>query len=212
MRFLKSSRTSAPAPQETGDQTPDQTGARGPLARLASVLTLVLGLTVLTLLFLTVALPALLGWVPLTVQSGSMEPTYPVGSQLVVAPVEGQARKELVTGQVITFMPNPDDPTLVTHRIQSVAIQADGQVAYRTRGDGNQVDDPEPVYDKQVRAVAKYHVPYMGYVAQWLDPASKRTLTMVAVALLAGYALYQVVAAGVEKARRAGTVKEQNDA
>lgn len=211
MKFLKSSRTSAPAPQE-GDQATDQTGARGPLSRLASVLTLVLGLAVLTLLFLTVALPALLGWVPLTVQSGSMEPTYPVGSQLVVAPVEGQARKELVTGQVITFMPNPDDPTLVTHRIQSVALQADGQVAYRTRGDGNPVDDPEPVYDKQVRAVAKYHVPLMGYVAQWLDPASKRALTLVAVALLVGYALYQLVAAGVEKARRVGPSREDGHA
>lgn len=185
---------------------------RGPLAQLAHALALVLAAAVLTLLFLTLALPALMGWVPLTVQSGSMEPTYPVGSQLIVAPVEGQARKELAAGQVITFMPNPDDPTLVTHRIQAVAVQADGQVAYRTRGDGNQVDDPEPVYDKQVRAVAKYHVPLMGYVAQWLDPASKRALTLVAVALLVGYALYQLVAAGVEKARRVGPSQEDGHA
>ena len=128
-----------------------------------------------------------------------MEPAYPVGSQVIVKPLEGEARKQVHAGQVITFMPNPGDPTLVTHRVVGVQANSDGSVSYTTRGDANGADDPDPVYDYQVRATAVYHVPYMGYVAGWISPQIRQYLVYGLVALLLGYAGYQVFKAVSER-------------
>src|SRR5690625_5187574 len=59
----------------------------------------------------------LLGWQPLIVLSGSMEPTIPTGSIFVVDPVDGPDDiAEVQVGDVSTFLPHPDDPVTVTHR------------------------------------------------------------------------------------------------
>ena len=52
-------------------------------------------------LVLVVAVPRVLGLVPLTILSGSMEPTLPVGSQVFVDPVESaeQAREEVTVAR-----------------------------------------------------------------------------------------------------------------
>ena len=73
---------------------------------------------VLALLTLLLVLPGLLGIHPLLVQSGSMEPEYPVGSMIYVKSTEGAS---LAEGDVATFY-LPDEETLVTHRI----IRVDG--------------------------------------------------------------------------------------
>ena len=65
---------------------------------------------VLALLTLLLVLPGLLGIHPLLVQSGSMEPEYPVGSMIYVKSTEGAS---LAEGDVATFY-LPDEETLVT--------------------------------------------------------------------------------------------------
>lgn len=54
----------------------------------------------------------LLGWIPLAVLSGSMEPQYPVGSLIFVRPV---AAEDVKLGDPITFY-MADGRTLATHR------------------------------------------------------------------------------------------------
>ncbi|WP_298583263.1 signal peptidase I [uncultured Kocuria sp.] len=158
---------------------------------------------VAALLLAVVVVPLVLGWVPLTVLSGSMEPTVPTGSQVVVAPLEGEDDAAgLSTGDVVTFMPRPDDPALVTHRIVGVAVDGEGRRSFTTRGDANAAPDADPVTATQLRGLVKYHVPWAGYAATLLDAEQKRGGIVLVATALFGYALWQLVGAVRDRGRR----------
>lgn len=169
--------------------------------RAGHVMLLALLAAVSALLLAVVLVPLVLGWIPLTVVSGSMEPTVPVGSQVVVEPLEGpEDAGRLAIGDVVTFMPRPDDATLVTHRIVGTASDSTGELSFTTQGDANGSPDEGEITHVQLRGLVKYHVPYAGYAAALLDPAQKRTGVVLAAAALLGYMLWQVV--GVARDRR----------
>ena len=64
----------------------------------------------------------------------SMEPEIPSGSMIVCTKPINQS--EITTGTVITFKyKNGDETILLTHRVVSVATDADGAALYTTRGD-----------------------------------------------------------------------------
>lgn len=152
-------------------------------------------------LIATVALPLAMGWVPLTVITGSMDPTIPPGSQVIVKPLRPAQAQELEKGQVITFQVEPGSDDVVTHRIISVG-RADGETVYRTQGDANSAPDPEPVRAVQVRGLVRYHVPLVGYLAQLTSPEQKRVGTWVAASLFGAYAVWEVA-----RPKRCGTGK-----
>lgn len=156
----------------------------------ATILALLL---VMALLLLMVVVPRAMGWVPLNVLSGSMEPAIPVGSQVVVDPVsEDPSLPEVAPGDVVTFMPYPNDPTLVTHRVISRSTDTAGVLRLQTQGDANTVADAEAVTAQQVRGIVRYHVPYAGYVATALDRDQRQLATWGLAAALLLYALWQV--------------------
>ncbi|MFC4904750.1 signal peptidase I [Kocuria oceani] len=166
-------------------------------------LLVVLLAAVSALLLAVVVVPLALGWVPLTVLSGSMEPTVPTGSQVVVEPLEGEGgAARLSTGDVVTFMPRPDDDTLVTHRIVAVAVDGEGRRSFTTQGDANAAPDAEPVTATQLRGVVKYHVPWAGHAATLLDAEQKRGGVVLVAAALFGYALWQLVGAARDRGAR----------
>lgn len=173
------------------------------LGWVAHGLLVVATLVVVALLVLLVLIPRLMGWVPLTVLSGSMEPAIEVGSQVVVKPVETATELEQVAvGDVISFMPYSNDPEIVTHRVVSQGVRADGRIVLTTRGDANTADDPAPVGLQQIRGVSQYHVPYAGYLASTLDPDQKRTGTVIMAVALFGYAGWNVAAVLRERRHR----------
>ncbi len=149
-----------------------------------------------TALVLLVLLPRVMGWVPLTVLSGSMEPAIPIGSQVVVERVQTEAElADIEIGDVISFMPQPNDRTVVTHRVVAQSVQLDGDIMLTTRGDANEVNDPELIGVQQIRGVSKYHIPYAGYVASFLDVRQKQTGTVIVAVLLLSYAGWNLLAA-----------------
>src|SRR4051812_16967761 len=82
----------------------------------------------------------------MTVLTGSMTPTIPVGSIVVVQPVDPRTLK---VGDVATYQPEPGKPTFITHRI--VKIKTDkGVTAYTFKGDANPAADIFPVTAKQI--------------------------------------------------------------
>lgn len=149
-----------------------------------------------------VVVPAVMGWVPLTVLTGSMSPHIKPGSQVMVERVDINQARHLRLGQIVTYMPNPDDPMLVTHRV--VAVNMNGEddpvkgassITYTLKGDANSAADPQQVHPKQIRGIVRYHVPYAGYVANALSIDQKRAVTVVCAGLLLAYAGYQVLRA-----------------
>lgn len=143
-------------------------------------------LVLLTLGIVLALIPAMNGGTALTVLSGSMQPTLKPGDVVVVFPVDGFEDIEL--GDVVTFMPNPDDPTLVTHRAKAWDVNGDGEKVLITRGDANGADD-SPMREKQLRAKVVYSVPWVGNLLQYTQ-ASKPWLVLAMAVILITYAIY----------------------
>lgn len=89
------------------------------------------------------------------IQTGSMEPEYPVGMMIVVEPV---GFNQLSEGDVITFVKG--DNTVVTHRI--VTIDSETQ-QLTTKGDNNNVADSSPVSFQNVIGRVKFGIRGIGY-------------------------------------------------
>ena len=144
-----------------------------------------LGVLVLALLLpLTIFLVAtwLLGWQLQGVQTGSMSPTFAVGSLLVVAQVDPA---DVEPGMAITFEDPAAAGKLVTHRVVSLAPGA-ASLAFITKGDANATPDPQPVPARLVRGRVLWSVSQLGTVLDWLQwPRSFLLLVLLPAALLA---------------------------
>lgn len=108
----------------------------------------------------------LIGFQVFTVLSGSMEPTYHVGSLIYVKKAD---YKELQSGDVITFM--LDEDTIATHRIvEVVPDETDSSVLrFRTKGDANQAEDGSLVHYKNVVGTPVFTIPKLGYLANYIQ-------------------------------------------
>lgn len=136
--------------------------------------------TLIGLLFWA-SVPALIGWVPTTVMSGSMMPRIVPGDVVVAMPV---APDQLRAGQVILF-PDPDHADRDRlHRLNKVLPGGD----FRTRGDANSTADSTPVNPHTVRGVALVRVPFAGLPVLWIRTGAVIDLVVgagVVAALLA---------------------------
>ena len=105
--------------------------------------------------------PMIVGFRPVVVLSGSMEPTYPVGSVIYY---KALAYKDISIGDAITF--KIGGGALATHRV----IEKDDTLKeFRTKGDNNPTEDTNPIeYTNVVGKTAKIVIPYAGIVATHL--------------------------------------------
>jgi signal peptidase len=163
----------------------------------AGLLAIILGIGVVA-----VALPQLAGAVPLTVLSSSMEPTLPPGSVAVVRRLQPQQLGEIRLGDIISFQPYPNDPTLVTHRVIGIEHVSTSGYVFTTQGDANAAPD-QPVRAKQVRAKLWYSIPWLGWVNNYINPEGNRAwIVPTAAGALFAYAGYTVVSSAVDHAKK----------
>src|SRR5919199_5690262 len=117
----------------------------------------------------------------LTVVSGSMQPTLPLGSLVLVVPRDADAVR---IGDVITFSPPGDDTRTVTHRVVDVRGTGDDVVVH-TRGDANPVADPWTLHFPTGRTwVVVADAPWVGRPWLWLAQPMHRQPVLVPAALL----------------------------
>ena len=123
-------------------------------------------------------LPRILGMTPLAVLSGSMEPTYHVGSLIYVADADPA---DVQVGDPITF--KISDDTMVTHRV--VAIDTETQT-FQTKGDANDNVDGGAVAWQNLVGKPVFTLPYMGYVAAYANTTTGMIIlvTIILVILL----------------------------
>ena len=116
-----------------------------------------------------------------TVLSGSMEPAYHTGSLIYVKKVDPATIKE---GQAITFLLAED--TVATHRvIEVVPDEEDPTVLrFRTKGDANDFPDGGLVHYKNVIGVPVFTIPYLGYVANYIQQPPGMYVAISAGAIL----------------------------
>ena len=123
----------------------------------------------------------LIGLQVFTVLSGSMEPTYHVGSLIYVKDVDPY---ELESGDVITFM--LDEDTVATHRIVEVVPDENDStvVRFKTKGDANDAEDGSLVHYKNVIGSPVFTIPKMGYVANYIQNPPGTYIAISAGAIL----------------------------
>lgn len=102
------------------------------------------------------------GWSVDAVFSGSMEPELKVGGVVITRPVEAE---DIRIGDTITFY-SPLSEKLTTHRV--IAIEAGSSSHFLTKGDANEDADPFVVAAQNVVGRVCFHIPYFGYVAQFV--------------------------------------------
>ena len=88
------------------------------------------------------------GYMPLTVESDSMSPTFKKGDMILCKEIDDV--NDLKKGDVITFWTLIDGKRVKnTHRIVEVN-NVDGSVSFITRGDNNSADDEVPAYSSDI--------------------------------------------------------------
>lgn len=106
----------------------------------------------------------LVGWTPLVITTGSMQPSINQGDIVLSAsPEDGGAGLE--EGAVITFADPVRPGERLTHRIDKVNRNG----TYQTRGDANAVSDSYEVQPSDVTGVGRLLVPSVGLPRVWVE-------------------------------------------
>lgn len=128
----------------------------------------------LLIVFLTIAvkaninhdkLPDFMGYKPLICASNSMSNIFEVGDLTITKEVE---ENELQKGDIITFW-NTEHDTVITHRIEEITTNEQGQKVYVTKGDMNNEIDEEVVEYNQVEGEYIGHIKYIGNLILWIQ-------------------------------------------
>ena len=103
------------------------------------------------------------GWQVDAVLSGSMEPRLKVGSLVVTRSVEPET---IAVGDIITFRSSAGSDEMITHRVANVGHSS--PIYFETRGDANDATDPFTVPASNLVGKVCCHLPYWGYVTEFL--------------------------------------------
>lgn len=134
------------------------------LRALGRLLALVFGLLLVCQIVLaaTMTLAPHVGYRVMVITGGSMEPTYHLGSALLLKDLPAE---RVQVGDAVTF--SSVEGTLTTHRV--IAMPRQHGVQYlQTQGDANADPDPNFVNVKAVIGTPVAHLPYAGYVTSFL--------------------------------------------
>ena len=140
---------------------------------------------------------SLLGYIPLTVESDSMKPTF----------------NSMKKGDVITFWTLIDGKKVKnTHRIAEV-LNDNGSVGFITRGDANNVDDTYTVYAGDI--IGQWKGAKIGGFGKVMDFLRTKTgffiCILLPIALFFLFELYKLIATIIEIKRPAITESDEEE-
>jgi signal peptidase len=121
-------------------------------------------------------LPALVGWTPTVVVSGSMSPKILPGDVVVSGPAPISA----IHPGMVVLAHNPAQPGhLLMHRVMK--FNDDGTL--RTKGDANGASDSTEMPRANIVAIARLRIPWIGLPMLWMRHHQYGPLAILAIAL-----------------------------
>jgi signal peptidase len=105
---------------------------------------------------------SVLGFRAFIVLSESMQPTFDKGALIIVSEVD---ETKLEIGDIVTYIPARGADTLLTHRIVEIVAENGAEAQNRmfiTRGDTNNMNDPNPVGASQILGQVIFHMNGLG--------------------------------------------------
>ena len=143
---------------------------------------------------------SLLGYVPLTVESDSMKPTFKKGDLIISKEIDDI--NSLKKGDVITFW------TLIAE-----VLNDNGSVGFITRGDANNVDDTYTVYAGDI--IGQWKGAKIGGFGKVMDFLRTKTgffiCILLPIALFFLFELYKLIATIIEIKRPAITESDEEE-
>jgi signal peptidase len=124
------------------------------------------------------------GFKPVAVYSGSMEPTIPVGGLALDRAIPA---RDVHRGDVITFSDPYVKGRLVTHRVIDI-LQTPHGLAFRTKGDANPGRDPWTIRLAGQVGRVSFSVPIAGYILFYAHTREVRgaLISLAALVLMFG--------------------------
>lgn len=145
---------------------------------------------------------SLLGYVPLTVESDSMKPTFKKGDLIISKEIDDITFWTLIKGQKVKN----------THRIAEV-LNDNGSVGFITRGDANNVDDTYTVYAGDI--IGQWKGAKIGGFGKVMDFLRTKTgffiCILLPIALFFLFELYKLIATIIEIKRPAITESDEEE-
>ena len=147
-----------------------------------------------------------LGYKPLMVMTGSMEPSINVGDMVIVKQTE---EKDIQIGDIITYVVKNGKES-VTHRVIEI-IEKDGEKFYRTKGDNNNVADPDVVIYENILGKVDFQIEGIGKIIAYIFTGTG--LGAIALLVLIHYSISsdrKIRAIARQEARRLYNVPKYN--
>ena len=116
---------------------------------------------------LPLSIPNFIGYQTYNVISGSMEPTIPIGSLILVKPAEG---KDIEVDDIVAFYNNG---IVVTHRV-TYNNSFEGTIT--TKGDANVSEDVRKTKYGEIIGKVEHHYPYLGSLGAYVSTVSGKLL------------------------------------
>ena len=132
-------------------------------------------------IYVLICAPYIIKYKPLVVLTGSMEPTFHVGSIIYYKQVP---QEELNVGDIITFK---YDDTIISHRINQIS-----GTLYETKGDANNTADQRRIsYNEILGKDTTFCIPYLGFFVKFIND-NMYLLIIVAIILVSDFILSNI--------------------
>lgn len=149
-------------------------------------------LYVLIIVYAIICIPILYGYRPLVVLSGSMEPTFKIGSVIYYKKI---AKEELKEGDIITFKNQSNN--FISHRVVSIDDEL-----IETKGDANSSSDANKVRFEDIQGKdASVSIPYVGYYVRFVNENLIVAIILVVVILVSEFLFSNTEAFDINKNR-----------
>lgn len=135
---------------------------------------------IIVILLFVFFIPQCLGYQPYNIQTGSMEPKFPVGSMIYV---KSTPLEDLKVGDIVTFRTSPEGGWIVTHRISQIDKET---AVIVTKGDANNTEDGSILYSSIIGRAANFAIPFLGGMVTQYQSGNGKMFTVIGIMVLLG--------------------------